>query len=103
MKSYNEWLVEHGDHSKIKKDAQGGIVPQDMKAAKKVDLITLPPGIEGTHCLNCEYVKKDEDLHFCDHPEIQQYVNKRNCCAYWDHHDVKRLWKESDQSDKPAL
>ena len=99
MKSITEWLAEHhksaaaekADHAKLKKDSQGGIVPQDMTIAKRVDLITLP--VSGTNCGNCKYIDKEGDIGFCNHPEVKQYVNAKMCCSLWDHDKVKRQWK----------
>lgn len=91
MKSYREW--EHLKPGKnLKKDKNGGIVPQDMKVAKKVDLITLPPDVEGTNCGNCRFITKENK--FCTHPDVQQYVNERMCCAFWDHQMVERPWEK---------
>lgn len=82
MKSYKEY--------KNPKDHHGGIIPKDLKKAKKVDLITLPPDIKGTNCGNCKFMDND----FCKHKEIQMPVNDRMCCAYWDNTKVKRPWSD---------
>jgi hypothetical protein len=76
-------------------DKQGGIVPQDLAVAKRVDLITLPQSVRGTNCFNCRWVQHDgSGVGFCDHPKVQQEVNARNCCALWDNEGVIRPWGE---------
>lgn len=92
MKTW-EQFSEAKDHN-FKKDSSGGIIPQKMDLAKKGDLITLPEGIKGTNCSNCRWIKKEGEIGMCNHPEIKQYVNERNCCAYWDNDEVKRPWEK---------
>ena len=75
-------------------DAQGGVIPEDLAIAKRVDLITLPTGVPGTNCSLCRYI--DDDGDFCTHPEIRQPVNARNCCAKWDAPGTLRSWETSE-------
>ncbi len=99
MKSYKDWKKKKGkkqekqpDPPKVRNDRFGGLVPQDMKKAKHVDLITLPPDIKGTNCGNCKFMENN----FCVHKEIQMPVNARMCCKYWDNEEVERPWGEMD-------
>lgn len=104
MNNYDDW-EEHWDcinecdarkpprPTETNKD--GGLEPSKphIKVWKKVDLITLPANIEGTHCFNCEYIaEKKGDIGWCKHEQIHQWVTKRMCCALWDHKKVKRQW-----------
>jgi len=75
-----DWL----EHS----DGRGGIVPSNIKRAKRVDLITLPEDVKGTNCGNCKWINEG----FCTHPEVKMHVNDRMCCAEWDNKGVKRPW-----------
>jgi hypothetical protein len=87
---YTDWLEQKQEQ---KKDAAGGLVPENMERAKKVDLITLPPDVEGTNCFNCKWVgHKKGDVRFCEQPQVKQLVNKRMCCAKWDRTDINRPW-----------
>jgi hypothetical protein len=91
MKSYDQWINESKKEEETKYDAAGGIVPENFKTAKKVDLITLPKSVSGTNCFNCVWVKdKKGKIRFCDNPKVKEDVNERMCCAEWDHPDVKR-------------
>lgn len=105
LPEFQKWLNEHLnplDTSKSipeknkNKNSAGGLEPNNNKQKqvfKKVDLITLPEGVEGTNCWNCEYItKKNKSQGFCAHEDIQQWVTKRMCCAKWDHPKVKRSW-----------
>lgn len=104
MEKFNIWL-EHKDPIKVpdsipvqdkEKNAEGGFDPEskkEVKIYKHADLITLPVGVEGTNCGNCEYIKNmKKGVGFCTHKEIQQHVTARQCCKYWDHGKVKRSW-----------
>jgi hypothetical protein len=62
---------------------------EDLKKAKNVDLITLPPSITGTNCSNCEYFKDN----FCINEKVNQPVTKRECCALWDAKGTIRAWE----------
>lgn len=81
MKHYDEWL---------KKDTQGGIIPENKKKAKEFDLITLPKNFSGTNCGNCKFFNKKEQ--FCDHKDIKMHVNDRQCCIAWDAQGTYRSW-----------
>jgi hypothetical protein len=93
MKDFHQWLTEC-DSDQPNKDDQGGIVPTNIAKAQKADLITLPLLVEGTNCGNCRFFKmeKGKDYADCIHPKVEQHVNKRMCCKYWDNKDVKRPW-----------
>lgn len=73
---------------------QGGFdpkTPEQKKKWKKVDLITLPKDVEGTNCFNCKHiVKKDDEVGFCTHKDILDWVTKNMCCAVWDNDKVIR-------------
>lgn len=84
--------THHSDH--LQEDAAGGIVPQDLGVAKRVDLITLPFGVGGTNCGNCRFIRSEDSRHFCSHPKVHQYVNDRMCCAEWDNDEVVRPWDQ---------
>ena len=91
--SFKTWLEDKKqDVSNLKKDSYGGIVPTDMAAAKKADLITLPPKVQGTNCGNCKHYENHGEHGFCDHKDVQMPVNARQCCIYWDRDDIKRPW-----------
>lgn len=92
MKSYHDWL-ECKEDEKIKKDGRGGLVPENMQRAKKVDLITLPQSVQGTNCGNCTFFKEDGDHGWCEHKDVKMHVNKRMCCVYWTNPGVKRPWE----------
>jgi hypothetical protein len=81
--------------SAVKKNSQGGVVPQDLESAKKVDLITLPEDVPGTNCFNCKWIEKKGDVGHCKHPKVDQMVNDRNCCSLWDNSGVERPWVTS--------
>ncbi len=74
------------------KNSQGGYMQsgEELARAKKADLLTLPPGVEGTNCANCKFQKDG----FCKHKEVQQAVTPRMCCAFWDAEGCVRAWKE---------
>lgn len=66
--------------------------------AQKVDLITLPPNIEGTNCsdTNCTLYGKNN---FCIHKRIQLPITDRMSCAWWDNEDVIRPWGKPVEID----
>jgi hypothetical protein len=79
--------------SESKTDEQGGLVPTDKERAKAADLITLPDGVSGTNCANCSvYFRKIEGKKhgYCVHPKVDQPVNNRNCCQFWDAYETIR-------------
>lgn len=63
---------------------------QAMERARHADLITLPPGIEGTNCAagNCMYRQNG----LCVHPRIKLPVTDRMSCGWWDNTEVVRPW-----------
>jgi hypothetical protein len=61
-----------------------------LERARRADLITLPEKIEGTNCGNCKFV--DLKNEYCNHPNVDQKVTSRNCCALWDQAGTKREW-----------
>lgn len=79
-----------------------GVTPrnaQELKRAKGADLITLADDVDGTRCSNCEYVRGAKKVDgvivgFCVHPEVDQPVSERNCCAFWDRPGCIRPWKK---------
>ncbi len=103
MKSYRDWrtdvLLEDDkkpDEKEKKPRVRGlkrdGGVTVDKQVAQRVDLIVLPPEIEGTNCGNCEYFEKSGDMGWCKHDKIKQWVTARMCCSLWDNDKVKRSW-----------
>lgn len=99
MKSFNEWKKqEKKSDESLRKDRHGGLVPDNMKRAKHVDLITLPPDVEGTNCGNCLYYVPDGSHGWCEHKDVMMHVNKRMCCKYWDNDGVERSWGEMEGS-----
>jgi hypothetical protein len=71
----------------VKFNELGGIEAQhedELKRAKKVDLITMPRDIDGTNCFNCKFIRdKKERVGYCSHKDVSQDVNKRMCCVRW--------------------
>lgn len=61
-----------------------------LERAKAADLITLPKDVEGTNCGNCQYVRLEDQ--YCTHPEVDQKVSPKMCCAFWDNPGAKREW-----------
>ena len=57
----------------------------DAARAKAVDLIILPPGIEGKNCNTCEY----NDNGYCDNKKVLMSVEPNWGCKLWDHPGVK--------------
>lgn len=94
----SEKLLKTKRHSLQSKslDRQGGEIPTDPTRAQKVDLITLPEGVEGTNCSNCRWVTQDDNGgHRCTQPMVKMAVTARNCCAMWDAEGVIRSWEQS--------
>lgn len=89
------------DLSAYSETAGGALVPpaeqkadsSALERAKRVDLITLPEGITGTNCFNCKYIKDS----YCVHPEVDQPVTERMCCALWDAEGTKRAWEKAGE------
>ena len=84
---YNCKFVAEKEEAVDKKELndEGGIDPRnkdELKIAKKADLITLPGGSRiGV-----------KTKRYCNHREIKMHVTVRMCCAYWDNEGVKRPW-----------
>jgi hypothetical protein len=91
MKSYETWLNESTSPGVLKEGGFTPKTPEQKRVFKKVDLIVLPKDIQGTNCFNCRYIgDKENEMGFCSHHEVRQYVTKKNCCGLWDHENVKR-------------
>ena len=89
MKSFKLWR-ESAENKPEHKNKQGVFdpKPEDYAKWKKVDLITLP--VDGTNCFNCSFVAKKDDIGFCTHSEILEWITPKMCCAKWDNPGVKR-------------
>jgi hypothetical protein len=87
--------------SESKVDDQGGLVPTDEERAKEADLITLPGGVTGTNCSNCLFIREIEGRRqkHCVHPKVDQSVNNRNCCKYWDAYGTMRHFKFTQEEE----
>jgi len=70
---------------------------QELKRAEKVDLITIPVGIAGVNCGNCEYVNSKKN--YCNNKKVLQEVNVRMCCSLWDNKGTKRAWETGDNDE----
>ncbi len=84
-----------------KLNRQGGVVSdsiEELRRAKKADLVTLPKDVEGTNCFNCKYIKDKKDkIGYCSHPKVAQDVSNRQCCALWDRKDLIREFGKIDE------
>lgn len=72
----------------------------EISRARKADLITLPEGVKGTNCGNCQFVKitnAEQGNGFCTHPLLQQNVTNRMCCIYWDTPGTERVWEQLEK------
>jgi|SRR5581483_4433938 len=95
---FTEWITEKesfekGFGKKIPtKNEQGGFDPTKDQIAKfkKIDLITLP--VAGTNCGNCMFMKPVDDVGFCTHKDVQEYITNKMCCVFWNNTGVKRKW-----------
>lgn len=82
------------------RNAQGGWDPDTeaiLERAAMADLVTLPSWVPGTNCGNCLWIHlppAGTDVGYCAHPDVQQPVTARMCCAYWDAVGTKRPWQE---------
>lgn len=89
------------------KDKNGGLIPdskKERKRAKKADLVSLPLNIAGTNCSNCLYSTREipEDLKdevpagslYCKNDKVEQPVNERMCCYFWDNNNAIRNFKD---------
>lgn len=67
--------------------------PDELKKAQEADLLTLPNGIPGTNCGNCEYFKKTGGpVGQCNHPKVKLPVSVTMCCAFWNNAKALRSW-----------
>jgi hypothetical protein len=89
----------------LEENELGGLIPDksEKERAKKADLITLPEDVKGTNCSNCKFVKildKEKGLGYCEHPEVDQHVTARMCCALWDNKKAERDFNKSESISK---
>jgi hypothetical protein len=71
--------------SDIELDQNGGVKyteSADAERAKSSGLITLPKDQTGSRCYNCKY---SSSVGWCKNPEVNQPINKNDCCNEWDH------------------
>lgn len=69
------------------------------ETAKKVDLLSLPRNVDGTHCGNCFF----QEQGICVHKQIMLPVTDRMCCAVWDNSNSERSYEKNLQKDKGKL
>lgn len=71
---------------------------EELRRAKKADLVTLPKSVLGTNCFNCKWIKsKRDDIGYCSQPKVAQDVSKHQCCALWDNEGVMREFGKIDE------
>ncbi len=92
MKSYKEWKKDEEEKPNLRTDRLGGLVPENIERAKKVDLLTLP--VTGTNCGNCEYYNNG----WCEHKKVLMHVNTKMCCSEWSHEDAIRHFDKGQLS-----
>ena len=86
----------------VDKNDRGGLDPKgdaQIRKFKQVDLITLPQGVAGANCFNCEYIEitdRSKGIGFCKHKEVQEWVTKKMLCPKWSHPDLIRYWVKKD-------
>lgn len=71
--------------AKIKFDALGGIKytdPADKARAVATGVITLPKDEPGARCYNCKF---STPVGWCKNAQVNQPIEKNDCCNYWDH------------------
>lgn len=90
--------VDHEPDTSQPTDPNGGFLPTNPEAARKVDLITMPEGVDGTSCGNCSFFADD----YCQNPEVDQPVNARMCCNAWHHDGMFRGWEEEEGDSEKA-
>jgi hypothetical protein len=66
------------------------------ETAKKVDLLTLPKNVSGTHCGNCFFFQQG----ICSHKGIMLPVTDRMCCSVWDNSNSERSYEKNIENDK---
>lgn len=65
----------------------------DLVRSRDHDLKTLPPAIEGAHCLNCMHVFRDSYDFRCKNNRMYGIkVNDRMICRLWDNVETIRSW-----------
>jgi len=69
------------------------------ETAKKVDLLTLPKNVNGTHCGNCFFFEQG----ICVHKGIMLPVTDRMCCSVWDNSNSERSYEKNLQKDKGEI
>lgn len=59
----------------------------DFEKARKVDLISLPPGMT-ERCANCVHLRGT----FCTNPKVNQIIQEptNECCGEWDNPHADR-------------
>lgn len=71
------------------------------KRAEQADLIHIPDNLPGTLCSNCSwYQRKDDTQGYCAHEKVDQPVEARQCCKFWDNPEVVRPWEVGKQGKK---
>lgn len=84
-----------------KLNRQGGVQTsniEELRRAKKSDLVTLPKDVEGTNCFNCKYIRdKKGKIGYCSHPKVAQDVSNHMCCALWDNSGLIREFGKIDE------
>jgi len=79
-------------------DTQGGLIPTDIERAKAADLITLPDGVGGANCGNCEFFQPVGSVGNCKHPKVEMQVTHRQCCSFWNQPPgTLRAWESGQQ------
>lgn len=84
-----------------KLNRQGGVETtsvEELRRAKKADLVTLPKDVKGTNCFNCKYIKDiKHKIGYCSHPKVAQDVSEHQCCALWDSKGIYREFGKIDE------
>lgn len=91
----------------LKWNPAGGVdprSPEEMSQAQAVDLITLPEGVDGASCMNCQFFRNlDPALGtgFCTNPNVKLDVTTKMHCSQWNAPDTYRAWEATDPSAVP--
>ena len=77
----------------------GGVIYTDLdslKRAKKADLITIPPYLQGgINCSNCIFFKRmHQAVGHCVKPDVNVPVTHSQCCKYWEHPGEIKSWEK---------